>query len=93
MPNRSLQAKFERAVAQRIEAGQRESTKHAYHADKRALRELSAVAYLVPKVARKPIILELDREMVLYNPRQPQAKVTPLRAAYVDFAPELIKRH
>ena len=91
MPNRSLQVKFERATSQRIEAGIAEGSKHAYQTDKHALRALAAVAYLVPKVARKPIVLELEREMVVYNPRRQPAKVTALRAAYVDFGAELIK--
>lgn len=91
MPNRALQAKADRAKTQRVLAGIQEGNK--FHEPKSVLRSLAAVAYLVPKNCNQSKPEPSDRQMVLYNPRQPQRKKAAMWAAMVACDGELVKNY
>ena len=67
MANRSMDAKYKRAVSQRHALGAAEGNKPAYRTNKPLLREMWGIAQHVPKNCNKPAVVK-DRTMVVYNP-------------------------
>lgn len=101
MANRSMDAKFKRATKQRVHAGQIEGGKIVYleGRTKAELREIAEFAadrtHSIRRVgSTDPHINQphSKRVMVRYKVATPKRALTALSAAYVDFAPELIKR-
>lgn len=92
--NRSLERNHLKGRSQRIEAGRIEGTKLAFLATpKSAVRAELAMVQLVPKNCNARTIIEpSDVSMVPYMPHRGPRKWTPAQLAYVNFAPELIKR-
>jgi hypothetical protein len=69
--NRSLQAKYKKAIKQRQELGAIEGAKPAYHSNKPALRELAASSQLMVKPSNGTTIDSVDSKAtvyVMYNP-------------------------
>lgn len=89
--NRSLAVKFDRAKAQRIEAGMAEGNKLAYRTNKSAAREIIAACQLVPKNCNAPLPEKVEPVMVMYRPAIVRRKA-PWQTWVVDCGPELIKR-
>lgn len=92
MANRSMDAKYKRAVSQRQERGAAEGCKPAYFGNKRALRAIAASAQHMVKPAARPIIEPSDPVMVPYMPHRARKARTAFIAAYVNCGDELVKR-
>lgn len=94
MPNRSLQAKSDRAKRDKVVAGINASLDHLQRYSKATLREVSAIASTIqPSRVCHITAVPLDCSVTkLYNPKQPQRAKTAAMAAYIDCNNELIKR-
>lgn len=96
MPNRALQVKADRAKTERVMRGITEHMKPDYitaSARKPLLREIAAIAATMqPSHVARLTIIEREREMVMYNPRQPEHRKPAMWAAMVACDGELIKK-
>jgi hypothetical protein len=95
--NRSLQRNHEKSQRQRREAGRIEGTKFARDVTTRqlALRAVTAFVHRVVEPSHpilKPDPKADDPVMVPYMAHRAPRQLTPAQRAYVNFAPELIKR-
>ena len=92
MANRSMDAKYKRAIKQRQELGALEGYKPAYSTNKQSLRLIAASAD--PAMVKREIKVTetVQPVMVLYNPRQPQHKLPVMWAAMKACDGELVKR-
>lgn len=93
MANRSMDAKYKRAVSQRQEAGRLEGMKPAYCTNKSSLREIAANAQHMVKPYRQHVVVEpSDPVMVPYMPHRAPRHWTAAQRAYVNCGDELVKR-
>lgn len=92
MANRSMDAKYKRAVSQRQALGAAEGGKPAYHTNKPLLREIAANAQHMVKSASRPTEAWVMPLTKLYNPSIYRApKPLALRCA-VACDGELVRR-
>ena len=92
MANRSMDAKYKRAVSQRQALGAAEGSKPAYHTNKPMLREIAAC--IDPAMIKREVKVTNTKApvMVLYNPRQPQHKLPVMWAAMKACDGELVRK-
>lgn len=92
MANRSMDAKYKRAVLQRQEAGAAEGCKPAYHTNKPLLREIAASidVTLVQVVTRSKV--STPYTMVMYNPSIHREKPSLAVRCMVACDGELVRK-
>ncbi len=92
MANRSMDAKYKRAVSQRQALGAAEGNKPAYHTNKPMLRLIASNAQHMVKSASKPATAWVEPITKLYNPSIYRAPKSLAVRCMVACDGELVKR-